>query len=368
MIDRSAWAEVDLGAIASNASVLAELASPALLCAVVKADGYGHGAVTVARTALDAGATWLAVALTSEGAQLRDAGISAPILLLSEPPVDEHRDVVHFGLTPTVYTEEGIDSLARAATRPLKVHLKIDTDMHRVGVAPGGAVVMAKSIASRKELVLAGVWTHCAVADEPGHAATAQQRERFEAALAELHAAGIDPPLVHAANSAGTIDQPAMRHGMVRCGIALYGLDPSPALAGRVALRPAMQLAARVSHVQTVPAGDAVSYGLRRPLEVDSVIATVPIGYADGVPRRLFDVGAEVLIGGKRRPLAGVVTMDQVLVDCGTDRVRRGDEVVLIGAQDDERVGAEEWAALLGTISYEIVCGISTRVPRKYIR
>ena len=228
MNNRSAWAEVDLGAIAANAKVLAGLASPAALCAVVKADGYGHGAVTVARTALDAGATWLAVALTSEGAQLRDAGIRAPILLLSEPPVDEHRDVVAFDLTPTVYTDEGIESLAHRATRPLHVHLKVDTGMHRVGVAPGDAVAMAKSIVAQKQLVLGGVWTHFAVADEPGHAATAEQRASFDAVLAELRAAGIEPALVHAANSAATIDHPELRHGMVRTGIALYGLDPSP--------------------------------------------------------------------------------------------------------------------------------------------
>jgi alanine racemase len=171
---------------------------------------------------------------------------------------------------------------------------------------------------------------------------------------------------VHAANSAATIEHPSLRHDLVRCGIALYGLDPSPALVGRAQLRPAMRLVSRVSHVKVVPAGDAVSYGLRRVLERDTVVATVPIGYADGVPRRLFDVGAEVLIGGVRRPLAGVVTMDQLLVDCGGDAIARDDEVVLLGAQGGERIGAEEWAEKLGTISYEIVCGIGARVPRVY--
>ena len=367
MAERSAWAEVDLDAITANASTLQRLAAPAALCAVVKANGYGHGAAPAARAALAGGATWLAVALTSEGAELRDAGITAPILLLSEPPVDEHADVVRFDLTPTVYTETGIESLARTATRPLRVHLKVDTGMHRVGAAVEDVVPLAKSVLAHEPLRLGGVWTHCAVADEPGHPATPRQAERFDAAVRELRDAGIKVPLLHAANSAATIDHPGLRHQLVRCGIALYGLDPSPALAGHADLVPALRLVARVSYVRRVPAGDAVSYGLRRALDRDSTIATVPIGYADGVPRRLFDVGAEVLIGGKRRPLAGVVTMDQLLVDCGDDPVERGAEVVLLGAQGDERVGAEEWATKLGTISYEIVCGISARVPRRYV-
>jgi alanine racemase len=366
----AAWAEVDLAAVTANARTLRAIAAPAALCAVVKANGYGHGAMAAARAALRGGATWLAVALTAEGAELRDAGITEPILLLSEPPPDEHRDVVVFGLTPTVYTKAGIASLARAAAagrHPLRVHLKVDTGMHRVGADPADAVALAQLIVHRDELELEGVWTHCAVADEPGHPANDAQRERFDRVLAALRAAGIEPPVVHAANSAATIELPSMRHDLVRCGIALYGLDPSPALRGRAPLRPAMQLVSRVAHVRRVAAGDAVSYGLRRPLERDATIATVPIGYADGVPRRLFDTGAEVLVGGHRRPLAGVVTMDQLLVDCGDERVERGDEVILFGCQGAVRIGAEEWAERLGTIAYEIVCGISGRVPRRYV-
>ena len=364
----AAWAEVDLAAVTENVRTLRGIAAPAALCAVVKANGYGHGAAATARAAVRGGAAWLAVALTAEGAELRDAGITAPILVLSEPPPDEHRDVVEFGLTSTVYTKAGIASLARAASgrARLRVHLKVDTGMHRVGADPADAVALARAITERDELELEGVWTHCAVADEPGHPANDVQRERFEKVLAELRAAGVAPPIVHAANSAATIELPAMRHDLVRCGIAVYGLDPSPALRGRVPLRPAMRLVSRVAHTRRVPAGEAVSYGLRRPLTADSTIATIPIGYADGVPRRLFDTGGEVLVGGRRRPLAGVVTMDQLLVDCGDDRVERGDEVVLLGCQGDARIGAEEWAERLGTIAYEIVCGISARVPRRY--
>lgn len=362
---RPAWAEVDLGAVRRNAATLRELVAPAELCAVVKANGYGHGAADVARAAVDGGATWLAVALVSEGAQLRDAGIAAPILVLSEAAPGEHDDLARFDLTPTVYTRAGIDACSASAGRRMTVHLKVDTGMHRVGAAPSDVVALAKAVLARPSLELGGVWTHCAVADEPGHPATSQQCERFDAVLAELHDAGIEVPYVHAANSAAAIDQPALRHDLVRCGIALYGIDP---LRDRLALEPAMSLKATVSHVQVVPAGDAVSYGLRRPVERDTVVVTVPLGYADGVPRRLFDVGAEVLVGGERRPLAGVVTMDQLLVDCGpASSVARGDEVVLIGEQGGERIDAYEWADLLGTIPYEIVCGISARVPRRYV-
>jgi len=364
--ERSAWAEIDLGAIAANTATLAALATPAALCAVVKANGYGHGAPEVASAALDAGAAWLAVALTAEGIELRDAGITAPILVLSEPPPAEHGDVVAAGLTPTVYTEAGIESLARAARGTLAVHLKVDTGMHRVGVAPSDAVAMAKSVLAHEPLTLGAVWTHCAVADEPGHEATLLQRERFDAVLRDLRAAGIEPAMVHAANSAATIDQPHLHRDLVRCGIAVYGLDPSPSLAGRVALQPAMRVVSRVSHVQEVPRGDAVSYGLRRAVTADTVVATVPIGYADGVPRRLFDVDGEVLVRGKRRRLAGTVTMDQLMVDCGDDPVAIGDEGVLIGRQGAEEITANEVGHRLGTIGYEVVCAISRRVDRRY--
>ena len=188
-----------------------------------------------------------------------------------------------------------------------------------------------------------------------------------------MQAAGLRPPLVHAANSAAALDHPEARYDLVRCGITVYGLDPSAEVSDRVPLRPAMSLVAEVSAVREVAAGEAVSYGLWRPVAVDSVIATVPLGYADGVPRRLSSVGGEVLLGGRRRPLAGTITMDQLMLDCGpvgdaaADAVRPGDEVVLIGRQGDERIGAEDWAERLDTIAYEIVCGISSRVPRRYV-
>jgi alanine racemase len=371
---RPAEAVVDLSAIRHNVRLLLERAAPAGLCAVVKADAYGHGAVEVARAALDAGATWLGVALTAEGAELRAAGVDAPVLVLSEPAPAEWDDVVRLRLVPAVYSEAGIDGLAKAVAGagadPLPVHLKVDTGMHRVGAPLEAAVDRARLVGSHPELVLGAVWTHCAVADEPDDPFTAVQADRFAAVLRDLAAAGIGVPMAHAANSAATIAWPALRHDMVRCGIAVYGIDPSPALAGRLPLRPALSLRARVTHVQRLPAGERVSYGRRRPLPVESVVATVPLGYADGVSRRLGEVGGEVLVGGRRRPFAGTVTMDQVLVDCGPAGdadVAVGDEVVLVGEQGGERITAQEWADRLGTIAYEIVCAMALRVPRRYV-
>jgi alanine racemase len=374
MAGRPAWAEVDLGAVRHNVALLAALVAPARLCAVVKAAGYGHGSVPVARAAIDGGASWLAVAMVEEGAVLRRHGVDAPILVLSEPPLDSFDDVVALGLTPTVYTQEGLEAAAKAVAgvgaEPLAVHVKVDTGMHRVGASPADAAGVVSAVRARAELALGGVWTHFAVADEPDNPFTDQQCDRFQAVLDELDAAGARPPLVHAANSAGALAHARSRFDLVRCGIAVYGVAPSPALAGLDAvarLRPALSLRARVSFVKRVGPGEAVSYGLRRPLEREATIATVPVGYADGVPWRLGVTGGEVLIGGRRRPLAGSVTMDQILVDCGDDTgVLPGDEVVLLGRQGTDEISAWDWAERTGTIAYEILCGIGPRVPKIY--
>lgn len=374
MAARRAWAEVDLAAVRHNASLLAALASPASLCAVVKARAYGHGSVAVATAALEGGATWLAVAIVEEGAVLRDEGIDAPILLLSEPPAASMREVVALRLTPTIYTQRGVEAAAKAVAdagaAPLDVHVKVDTGMHRVGAGPEDTPALVRAVVDRPELTFGGLWTHFAVADDPGNPFTDEQCRRFDAVVAQLGAQGVKPPLVHACNSAGTIAHPGAHHDMVRCGIALYGVSPSPALAAVQALeglRPALSLRARVSYMREVEAGEGVSYGLRRPLERRSRIATVPVGYADGVPWRLGVADGEVLIGGRRRPLAGSVTMDQIMVDCGEDAaVLPGDEVVLIGRQGNEEITAWEWATHVGTIAYEVLCGIGPRVPKIY--
>ena len=374
MVARRAWAEVDLAAVRHNASLLAELASPAQLCAVVKARAYGHGSVAVARAALESGATWLAVAIVEEGTVLRDQAIDAPILLLSEPPAAAMADVVALRLTPTIYTQGGVEAAAKAVASagaaPLDVHVKVDTGMHRVGAGPEEAPAIVRAVVDRPELNFGGLWTHFAVADDPGNPFTDEQCSRFDAVVAQLVDHNLRPPLVHACNSAGAIAHPGARHDLVRCGIALYGVAPSPALAAVQpveGLRPVLSLRARVSYVREVGAGEAVSYGLRRPLERRSHVATVPVGYADGVPWRLGVSGGEVLIGGRRRPLAGSVTMDQIMVDCGDDGgVLPGDEVVLIGRQGNEQITAWEWATHVGTIAYEVLCGIGPRVPKIY--
>jgi alanine racemase len=373
---RPAWAEVDLGAVRHNVAVLRRVVAPAQVCAVVKADAYGQGAVAVGRAALEAGATWLAVALVEEGIALRGAGIEAPVLVLSEPPADAMEAVVDRGLTPTLYTTEGVAALARAATSAgtaVDVHVKVDTGMHRVGADARDVVAVVATVARAPGLRLGALWTHLAVADETdeeSRAFTAAQLERFTAARAAVTAAGFDPPMVHAANSAGALAWPASRLDMVRCGIAVSGVAPSPGLAplvahGDLALRPVLSLKSKVSFVRVLEAGERPSYGRRRALERRSQVATVPLGYADGVPRRYFSAGGTVLVGGRRRRLAGTVTMDQIVVDCGPDDpVSVGDEVVLIGSQGDESVTVEDWAGVLDTIGYEVLTGIGARVPR----
>ena len=387
---RPTTAVVDLAAVRANATELARRAAPAAFCAVVKADGYGHGAVAVARAALAGGADWLAVALVEEGIELREAGVPAPILLLSEPRPTEMVEVVAHDLRPSVYTAAGLAAAAAAAAAGdarVPVHLKIDTGMNRVGARPDDAVLLARAVAAKSNLRLEGVWTHCAVADDPGDPFTDVQLERYQRVLEELgdgdrrpRASDDERPEPfrrHVANSALLLagDRPDAsavrrrgRYDMVRAGIALYGLPPSVDMAAEVAgLEPAMQLRSQVAHVKRVTAGEGVSYGLVHRFESDRNVATVPIGYADGVRRDYGLRGGEVLIGGRRRAVVGVVTMDQLMVDCGTaGDVAVADEVVLIGTQGDESIGAAEVAERLGTIPYEVVCDIGRRVRRLY--
>jgi alanine racemase len=366
-VSRWAWADVDLDAVQHNVESLCSIASPAAVWAVVKADGYGHGAVPVAGAALRGGATGLCVALVQEGVALRVAGFECPILVLSEQPAAELADAIRAGLELTVYSYAQIEAIAAAGGRDHPVHLKIDTGMRRVGAAADDALGLAAAIAGSGAVRLAGVCTHLAVADEPSDPFTSAQTEAFGDVLTALRVAGHDAALVHAANSAATLTAPSTHFGMVRAGIAIYGISPSAALEKQAGvLLPALSLRARVSHVKQVRTGDRISYGLRHRFDTDSIVATLPLGYADGVPRRLFDSGGEVLIGGRRRPIVGVVTMDQLMVDCGADLVAVGDEAVLLGRQGDESITATEWAARLGTIGYEIVCGISARVDRRY--
>ncbi|MDP4736081.1 MAG: alanine racemase, partial [Ilumatobacteraceae bacterium] len=249
-----------------------------------------------------------------------------------------------------------------------KVHLKVDTGMHRVGVPVASAIARVEQINAVSSLQLDGIYTHFAAADLPSHDETDKQQQRFDNIVAELDRKGLRPKFVHTSNSAALLRNLNSKTDIVRVGIAIYGISPSNEtedVASR--LRPAMSLHARVSHVQRLAAGEGVSYGLRARLEKSANIATLPLGYADGVPRRLWSVGGEVLIGGKRCPIVGVVTMDQLMVNCGDLEVKIGDRAVLLGAQNSETISANEIATRLETIGYEIVCGISARMPRVYV-
>lgn len=366
---RPSWIEVDLDAVRANTAAIAAAVAPAVLCAVVKADGYGHGDVPVARAALDGGATWLAVALVEEGARLRDAGVDAPILLLSEPPPGDAARLMALDLTPSVYTPAFLGAVALAAQKagrePCAVHIKLNTGMHRVGAEPADAFDLVRQASDDPRVTVGAVWTHYAVSEDDAEF-TRRQSRLLTAFHAALIAEGIDIPMVHAANTAAALDHPESRYDMVRVGLGIYGMRPAAHVGAGISLRPAMRVVSRVAMVRRLDAGERPSYGRIRPMPAPGAVATVPVGYADGVARRLSEVGGQVLIRGRRYPHAGRVTMDQIVVDVGSDTVEPGDEVVLMGAQGDEVITAEDWAGWLDTINYEIVCDFGPRLPRRY--
>ena len=372
--DRWAWAEIDLLALSENVKALSEQAGSEELWATVKANGYGHGAVEVGRTALESGASGLCVALADEAHELREAKITAPILIVSEQPETQYEQMLRDDVAATLYNEATISSYAAEAARlglTGRVHLKVDTGMHRVGAPIEDALARATQINNLKSLTLEGVYTHFAAADLPEHSETDLQRQKFAEVLKSLEQNSLRPKYIHAANSAAAIREIDIAQvtgiGIARVGIAMYGIAPSIELESHATkLKPVMSIHARVSHVQHLKAGEGISYGLRSKLESDATIATLPIGYADGIPRRLWSVGGEVLIGGRRCPIVGVVTMDQLMVNCADAQIKIGDAAVLLGTQGTETITANEIAAQLETIGYEIVCGISSRVPRRY--
>jgi alanine racemase len=374
-VRRPAWAEISASAIAHNVAALREVMGDSLLCAVVKANGYGHGAIFAATAAIGGGANSLAVAIVDEGIELRDAGITEPILLLAEIPPETIRDALVHSLTLTVGSLAGAHAAVAIAEElggVHRVHVKVDTGMHRMGVEPEAVREVVDVLGASDAIELEGIYTHFSVADGSSDADrdfTRAQIDRFDEVVVALRERGALPPLVHEANSAGALGYPDARRSMVRVGLALYGYLPDGWLVAAlddkdVSLEPALTLRARVVAVRRVEAGERPSYGRRRVLERRATIATVPFGYADGYPRRLFDAGADVLINGRRYPLAGNVTMDQLLIDCGDDPVTVGDEVVLLGRQGEESITADEWAARANTITWEILCGIGARVPR----
>ncbi len=374
-VRRPAWAEISASAIAHNVGVIKTLLGDTKLCAVVKANGYGHGAQLTAKAVLAGGADSLAVAIVDEGIELRGSGISAPILLLAEIPPDTILDALTHSLTLTVGSLAGAHAAVASAEKLggiHRVHLKIDTGMHRMGVDPSEVDQVVDVLLGSATIDLEGIYTHFSVADGSSgesRAFTRHQIDLFDEVLAALSARGVRPGIVHLANSAGALGYPQARRTMARVGLALYGYLPEGWLSNELEARglfliPALSLHAQVVAVRHLEAGERPSYGRNRALTKPAYVATVPFGYADGYPRRLFEAGAHVLINKQRYRLAGTVTMDQLLIDCGDDEVRPGDDVVLLGRQGDEAISAEEWARLGETITWEILCGIGARVPR----
>jgi alanine racemase len=365
---RPTWVEIDLGAIAGNTRLTSERLSPGVeLMAVLKADAYGHGARRVARTVLHNGATWLGVACLSEGIELRSAGIEAPILNLGYTPAWQAREAVRHNIASSVYSLDVAQALARAGRdlgKLAAVHVKVDTGMGRLGVMPAEVVDLLQNLHGLAGLDVQGLFSHLADADDADPAYTDMQLARFRDVVESLRREGLQPRKVHVANSAATLKRPDSHWNMVRVGIILYGLAPSEETPLPVGYRPAMAFKCQVAQVKDLPAGSCVGYGCTFTAEQPMRIAVIPVGYADGFRRAPRHWG-HVLVCGHRAPLVGRVCMDQTMVDVThIPGVRKGDEVVLIGSQGDESLTAEDVAAQLGTINYEVVSEILARVPR----
>jgi len=340
--------------------------------AVVKANAYGHGAVEVSKTALSNGAARLAVARTAEGGQLRKAGIGAPVLVLGYTPVSLIYEVIDYELEQTVYDFEyaqAVNDQAAKLGAKIPVHIKVDTGMGRIGVVAGSGSAVSEiiKIASLPFLVPVGIFTHFAAADCADNTYTISQREMFIGLLDDLRREGLEFQLRHCANSAAIIDFPGSSLDLVRAGIMLYGLYPSAEIKrDKVALKPVMSFKTKITQIKNVPAGFSISYGCTYITGEATIIATLPVGYADGYSRMISGRG-EVLIRGRRAPVLGRVCMDQCMIDIGNvPGVRPGDEVVLFGSQQGRTLPVEEMAEWVGTINYEIVCMVGARVPRVY--
>jgi len=373
------WAEVDLKAIAHNVQALKKITNPeARLMAVVKADAYGHGVLQVTRQALASGADVLAVARLNEAIQLRKAGFGVPILIFGFTPPKHADKLIEFDLTQTVWSFKTAEALstASASGKPIKIHLKVDTGMGRLGMLPDcfrnaplekTAIREVESIASLVGLELEGIYTHFAAADSADKSYANKQFEIFLDFLDELRKAGLTIPVRHAANSAAIIDMPETHLDCVRPGISLYGLYPSDEVdKSRILLKPVMSLKARIVHLKQVPAGFKVSYSMTHETSKPTTIASVPVGYADGFNRLLSNQG-HMLVGGCRAPIVGRVCMDQTMLDVGhVPDVKLEDEVVIFGKQQDESITVDEVAASLNTINYEIVSSLTARISKVY--
>lgn len=364
-----AWVEIDRSALAANIRQIKTLLSPkTALMAVVKADAYGHGAVTVSQTALEAGANWLGVATLPEGIELRQAGISAPILVLGATYTpDQVRALVRWQLQPTLCSPKQALVFAEVLAEcgaSLRVHLKIDTGMSRLGTPWHEALEFVRMVVGLGNLEIASLYSHFATADDRDRTVMQQQHDRFGQVLSQIEAAGIPIPRLHIANSAATLTAPNLHYDMVRVGLAVYGLYPAEHLHGAIDLRPVLQVKARVTQVKTIPAGTGVSYGYKFIASQPTRIAVVGIGYADGIPRNLSN-RLNVILRDRLVPQIGSITMDQLMLDVSAiPDVEVGEVVTLLGRQDNLLISADDWAATLGTISWEILCSFKHRLPR----
>ncbi|MBD1938602.1 alanine racemase [Microcoleus sp. FACHB-68] len=364
-----AWVEIDLPALAHNVQQLCRFLSPQTnLMAVVKADAYGHGAVVVAQTVLAAGARWLGVATIPEGIELRENGIQAPVLVLGATNTPEQiRALVRWRLQPTVCTPKQalvFSETLSASERSLPVHLKLDTGMSRLGAPWQQAVEFVQLVSRCPNLKIASIYSHFATADSVDPTVMQQQHSRFQEALAELQNAGIQLPKLHLANSAATLTDPALHYDMVRVGLAIYGLYPAEHLRQVVELKPVLQVKARVTQVKTIEAGTGVSYGYQFVAGEPMRVAVVGIGYADGVPRNLSNK-INVLVRGQLVRQIGAITMDQLMLDVSAiPDLQAGEVVTLLGSEGDHQISVDDWAAMLGTISWEILCSFKHRLPR----
>lgn len=364
-----AWVEIDLAALTHNVKQLKNLLSPQTeLMAVVKADAYGHGAIAVSQTALQAGASWLGVATIPEGIELREAGIEAPILLLGAThTAAQVRAIAQWHLQPTICTAKQaliFSEVLVSLDRSLSVHAKLDTGMSRLGTPWQEATEFVQLVNGLPNLKLVSIYSHLATADSPDTAVMREQQQRFKLAIAQIQTAGINPRLLHLANSAAALTDPDLHYDLVRVGLATYGLYPAPHLQAIASLQPAMQVKARVTQVKTIAAGTGVSYGYQFIAGRQTQIAVVGIGYADGIPRNLSNK-MQVLVRGKFVPQVGAVTMDQLMLDV-TDipDLEVGEVVTLLGKDGKNQITPDDWAAILGTISWEILCGFKHRLPR----
>ena len=366
-----AWVEIDLGALSDNVKQLVKFLSPRTqLMAVVKADAYGHGAVAVAKTALEAGAGWLGVATVPEGIQLREDGIKAPILILGATNTPEQiQAIAHWQLQPTLCSPKQALEFSNTLetinyNSSLSVHIKLDTGMSRLGTNWQEAAEFVQLVQGLPNLDIASIYSHLATADNPDATVMMEQHSRFEEAIAHIKAKGITIPSLHLANSAATLADSRLHYDMVRVGLAIYGLYPANHLQNHIKLQPVLQLKARVTQVKTIAAGTGVSYGHHFIAPQEMRLAVVGIGYADGVPRHLSNQ-MQVLIRGQRVPQIGAITMDQIMLDVSSiPDLQEGEIVTLLGEQGKEQISADDWANCLNTISWEILCGFKHRLPR----